>query len=266
MKIRKSVGIDLGTTNSVIALLDATDSVLITGQDEHGQKTIPSVVGCQGDSGRAVVGRAAAALRGNPAGPVSSVKRHMGLERTISLGPESLTPPQVSARILGKLRELLAATLNDARYLLDSAIITMPAYFNHNQIEATRQAGELAGFDVVEFCTSRRPPPSTIPGRKGTATPPIWSTTWAAAPSMSPSSANASATMRSSASAAIRSWAATTSTACWRPTSGGAGRAGGPPLSDQQFAQLVHTAETVKIDLTAHERVGALHSRRFPGS
>ncbi len=151
MKIRKTVGIDLGTTNSVIAVLDATDSALITGQDEHGHKTVPSLVGYRPDAGRPVVGRAAAPFKGNPGGPVASVKRHMGLERAFPVGPEALTPPQVSARILIKLRELLAYALNDASYLLDSAIITMPAYFNHNQIEATRQAGELAGYEVVEL-------------------------------------------------------------------------------------------------------------------
>ena len=148
MKIRKTVGIDLGTTNSVIALLDATDSRLITGQDEQGRKIVPSVVGY---TDRPLVGRSAAALKSQRSGPVSSVKRHMGLERSFAIGPEMLTPPQVSARILLKLRELLAYALHDASYLLDSAIITMPAYFNHNQIEATRQAGELAGYDVVEL-------------------------------------------------------------------------------------------------------------------
>ncbi|HKI37912.1 MAG TPA: Hsp70 family protein [Gemmataceae bacterium] len=151
MKIRKTIGIDLGTTNSVIAMLDATDSALITGQDEHGHKIVPSVVGYLAEPGHPVVGRAAAALKGNPGGPVASVKRHMGLERTFAVGPETLTPPQVSARILLKLRELLAYALNDGTHVLDSAIITMPAYFNHNQIEATRQAGELAGFEVVEL-------------------------------------------------------------------------------------------------------------------
>jgi molecular chaperone DnaK len=151
MKIRKTVGIDLGTTNSVIALLDATDSALITGQDELGAKTVPSVVGYLPGEARAVVGRAAAALKGGASAPVASVKRHMGLERAFAVGPDTLTPPQVSARVLLRLRELLAYALGDGSYQLDSAIITMPAYFNHNQIEATRQAGELAGYEVVEL-------------------------------------------------------------------------------------------------------------------
>jgi molecular chaperone DnaK len=157
MKIRKTVGIDLGTTNSVIALLDPTDSALLTGQDEQGRRTVPSIVGYHPEQERLLVGRAAAALRGpgrrerDLTLPLSSVKRFMGLDRDFRVGPETLTPPQASAMILRHLRDLMARTLNDPRYLLDSAIITMPAYFNHNQIEATRLAGELAGYDVVEL-------------------------------------------------------------------------------------------------------------------
>jgi molecular chaperone DnaK len=151
MRIRKTVGIDLGTTNSVIALLDPTDSTIITGQDEQGRKTIPSVVAYESATGCGVVGRSAVALKDQSEAPVRSVKRFMGLDRPFAVGPDTLTPPEVSARILSHLRDALARTLNDGRYLLDSAIITMPAYFNYNQIEATRQAGERAGFEVVEL-------------------------------------------------------------------------------------------------------------------
>jgi molecular chaperone DnaK len=153
-KIRKTVGIDLGTTNSVIALLDATDTTLLTGVDERGRMTFPSVVGYHPEQSRLVAGRAAQALRALPDAatlPLSSVKRFMGLDRTFPVGPLTLQPPQASAHILHLLRDMLARTLNDARYLLDRAIITMPAYFNHNQIEATRQAGELAGYEVAEL-------------------------------------------------------------------------------------------------------------------
>ena len=146
LRIRKTVGIDLGTTNSVIALLDPTDSNLIAGQDEHGRRTFPSLVGHHPEHGRIVAGRAA-----KPQAALASVKRFMGLPRAFPLGPHRLTPPEVSAHILHLLRDMLARTLNDPRQLLDAAIITMPAYFNHNQIEATRQAGELAGFEVVEL-------------------------------------------------------------------------------------------------------------------
>jgi molecular chaperone DnaK len=150
-RIRKAVGIDLGTTNSVIALLDATDSRLLTGRDEQGRMTFPSVVGYHPELRRLVAGRAAQALRTSATLPLSSVKRHMGLDRRFSLGPESLTPPEASAHVLRLLRDMLARTLDEPRRLLDSAVLTMPAYFNHNQIEATRRAGELAGFEVVEL-------------------------------------------------------------------------------------------------------------------
>jgi molecular chaperone DnaK len=150
-RVHKTVGIDLGTTNSVIAVLDATDSALITGEDEQGRKTFPSVVGYHPGEQRAVAGRPALALRGQGPAPVSSVKRSMGLDRRFAVGPDTLTPPEVSARVLRLLRDVLARTLNDPRYLLDAAVVTMPAYFNHNQIEATRQAAELAGYEVAEL-------------------------------------------------------------------------------------------------------------------
>src|SRR5262249_5681736 len=132
MKIRKTVGVDLGTTNSVIALLDATDSALLTGRDEQGRMTFPSVVGYDTSLGRLVWGRAAQPMRGSPAAdapgppptlPLSSVKRFMGLDRRFPLGPESLTPPEASAHVLRLLRDVLARTLNDPTYLLDSAVI-----------------------------------------------------------------------------------------------------------------------------------------------
>jgi molecular chaperone DnaK len=151
LKIRKTVGIDLGTTNSVIAVLDPTETYLITGRDEAGHQTFPSVVGYQAEAQVGLVGHAARRLWSGPAATVRSVKRFMGLERSFAVGPEGLTPVDVSARILRHLRDVLGRTLADQRYMLDSAIITMPAYFNHNQIEATRRAGELAGLEVVEL-------------------------------------------------------------------------------------------------------------------
>jgi molecular chaperone DnaK len=157
LRIRKTLGIDLGTTNSVIALLDPTDSTLLTGHDEQGRRTFPSLVGYHPQHNRLVAGRAAQVLR-SAAGadntltlPLASVKRFMGLDRRFEVGPERLSPAEASACILRLLRDMLARTLADPRYRLDSAIITMPAYFNHNQIEATRLAGEQAGYEVVEL-------------------------------------------------------------------------------------------------------------------
>src|SRR5262245_22688569 len=103
MKIRKTVGIDLGTTNSVIALLDAADSGLLTGQDEQGRLTFPSVVAYDPAQRRLIAGREALAFKARfdaPILPLSSVKRFMGLDRTFNLGPKTLTPPEASATIL----------------------------------------------------------------------------------------------------------------------------------------------------------------------
>jgi molecular chaperone DnaK len=163
--VRQTAGIDLGTTNSVIALLGPLGSQLLTGLDEQGRSTLPSVVGWDTGRQQLVAGREAQALvsPGGDSAPVSlpltSVKRFMGLDRGFPLGPLSLSPPDVSAVILRELRERMTRTLADSPTsrcemsptLIDQAVITMPAYFNHNQIEATRQAGELAGYEVVEL-------------------------------------------------------------------------------------------------------------------
>src|SRR5262249_37081630 len=132
MRIRKTLGIDLGTTNSVIALLDPTDSALITGRDDLGHATLPSVLARPAAQDRLVAGRAARQLRRSRQPLVASVKRHMGLDRHFDLGEQSMSAVEVSAQILRHCRDVLAATLNDPRQLLDAAIITMPAYFNHN--------------------------------------------------------------------------------------------------------------------------------------
>src|SRR5262245_269780 len=153
-RIRKPVGIDLGTTNSVIALLDDRGSDLLTGRDEQGRVIFPSLVGHDPATDQLVAGRAAQALVSHPASstlPLSSVKRFMGLDRRFDVGPKTLAPAEVSALILRGLRDWMARTLADPAYQIDQAIVTMPAYFNHNQIEATRQAGELAGYDVLEL-------------------------------------------------------------------------------------------------------------------
>ncbi|MFO0878319.1 MAG: Hsp70 family protein [Gemmataceae bacterium] len=150
VRIRRTVGIDLGTTNSVIAVLDDTGSTLITGQDEQGRPTFPSLVAWSAGRKRLVAGREALAADPN-ALPLASVKRHMGLERTFPVGPKQLSPIGASAVILASLRESLLRSLADPRRVVDAAIITMPAYFNHNQIEATRKAGEFAGLEVVEL-------------------------------------------------------------------------------------------------------------------
>jgi molecular chaperone DnaK len=153
-RLRITVGIDLGTTNSVVALLDPTTGSLITGQDNRGRQTLSSAIGCTPD-GALLVGQDAleSDTRGQQA--LSSIKRFMGRETPLAVGTRTFTPPQASAEILRRLHKQLAEHLQHTKasysFLLDSAIITMPAYFNHDQIEATRLAGTCAGFDVVEL-------------------------------------------------------------------------------------------------------------------
>ena len=95
-KLRKAVGIDLGTTNSVIAVLDPTDSVIITGQDDADHRIFPSLVGYADDSKRPLIAHSAAPYRGKLQGPLSSIKRFMGLNRSFRVGPDTLTPPEAS--------------------------------------------------------------------------------------------------------------------------------------------------------------------------
>jgi molecular chaperone DnaK len=147
--LRRTLGIDLGTTNSVIACLDDASGTLLTGHDEQGRRTLPSVVAWDPTRERFLAGHEARAMDGTKL-PLSSVKRFMGLDRAFEIGPRRLTPPEVSALLLDALRGNMARVL-DARHRLDSAVITMPAYFNHGQIEATREAGEKAGYEVREL-------------------------------------------------------------------------------------------------------------------
>jgi molecular chaperone DnaK len=139
------VGIDLGTTNSEIAVIENGVPRVLT---EDGDPILPSVVGLS-DDGRLLVGRAA---RNQwvlaPERTVKSIKRKMGQDVKVTLGPDEFTPQEVSAMILRALksraeRELAVPVLK--------AVITVPAYFNDSQRQATREAGQLAGLEVVRI-------------------------------------------------------------------------------------------------------------------
>jgi molecular chaperone DnaK len=137
------VGIDLGTTNSLIGTI--VDGKVKLFGDASGGELMPSVVGMD-EAGAVLVGRAARNRRVlDPQGTVVSVKRRMGTETRVRVGKRELTPPQVSALILGALLDRAQAALG-ARP--ERAIITVPAWFNDAQREATRSAGELAGLRV----------------------------------------------------------------------------------------------------------------------
>jgi molecular chaperone DnaK len=144
------VGIDLGTTNSEVAAVRDGSPVVLA---EDGDPILPSVVGLAAD-GRLLVGHAA---RNQyilaPERTVKSIKRRMGEDTTVTVGDQSYRPQEISAMILRSLRDRAARQLapRDSRGGISKAVITVPAYFNDAQRQATREAGELAGLEVVRI-------------------------------------------------------------------------------------------------------------------
>ncbi|MBX3207951.1 MAG: Hsp70 family protein [Labilithrix sp.] len=154
----RAVGIDLGTTNSEIAWLPPSERDIVIFADRFGRRTVPSAVSWDEKAGAFVVGHAARSKRGTAAAPVESIKRKMGQKTTVSIGPHALSPEEVSSKILADLCERMKATLADKplhaggaplELAARRAVITVPAYFDAPQVEATRRAGELAGLEVI---------------------------------------------------------------------------------------------------------------------
>jgi molecular chaperone DnaK len=144
MASQKILGIDLGTTNSAFAVMEGGDPEIIT--NEEGDRTTPSVVAFTDDGERLVGKPAKNQAVQNPDQTVGSIKRHMGDEDyTVELDGEEYTPEQVSAFILQKIKHDAEEYLGDE---VEKAVITVPAYFNDRQRQATKNAGEIAGFDV----------------------------------------------------------------------------------------------------------------------
>lgn len=136
------VGIDLGTTNSVVAaIVDGKPQVL----DEDGEKILPSVVGLAPD-GQLITGVVARnQLAAFPDRTVASIKRRMGTMDPVPLGDQTFTPPEISAMILRRLRDRASRVLGQS---VTRAVITVPAFFDESQRQATREAAELAGLTV----------------------------------------------------------------------------------------------------------------------
>ncbi|AKF07364.1 Hsp70 family protein [Sandaracinus amylolyticus] len=153
MFVDRAVGIDLGTTNSEIALLEPSEREILVYADRFGRRTVPSAVAWDPKAQAFVVGRAARARRGQTPGPIESIKRRMGQAVKVAVGPHELTPEEISSKILAELRERmredLQARSGDVEVRIARAVITVPAYFDAPQVEATRRAGELAGLEVA---------------------------------------------------------------------------------------------------------------------
>jgi molecular chaperone DnaK len=144
MVSEKILGIDLGTTNSAFAVMEGGDPEIIV--NGEGDRTTPSVVAFT-DEGERLVGKPAKnqAVQ-NPERTISSIKRHMGEEGyTVEIGDDEYTPEQISAMILQKIKRDAEEYLGDD---VAKAVITVPAYFNDRQRQATKDAGEIAGFEV----------------------------------------------------------------------------------------------------------------------
>ncbi|HMS24468.1 MAG TPA: Hsp70 family protein, partial [Acidimicrobiia bacterium] len=139
----KAVGIDLGTTNSVVAFLEAGEPVVIP--NSEGARTTPSVVAFS-KSGEVLVGEVAKRQAiTNPDRTIRSVKRHMGTSWDIDIDEKKYTPQEISARVLMKLKRDAESYLGDK---VTQAVITVPAYFDDAQRQATKEAGEIAGLEV----------------------------------------------------------------------------------------------------------------------
>jgi len=142
----KAVGIDLGTTNSVVAVLEGGEPTVIA--NAEGARTTPSVVGFS-KGGEALVGEVAKRQAvTNPDRTLTSVKRHMGTDWSTEVDGKSYTAQEISARILMKLKRDAEAYLGED---VTDAVITVPAYFGDAERQATKEAGEIAGLNVLRI-------------------------------------------------------------------------------------------------------------------
>ncbi|MBQ1517772.1 MAG: molecular chaperone DnaK [Clostridia bacterium] len=139
----KTIGIDLGTTNSCVAVIEGGEPVVIA--NAEGARTTPSVVGFS-KTGERLVGQIAKRQAvSNPAKTVSSIKREMGTDYKVHIDDKTFTPEEISSMILQKLKADAEAYLGEP---VRSAVITVPAYFTDAQRQATKNAGQIAGLDV----------------------------------------------------------------------------------------------------------------------
>ena len=139
----KIIGIDLGTTNSCVAVLEGGEPVVII--NEEGARTTPSVVAFAKTGERLVGSKAKRQAMTNVDRTVSSIKRHMGENYHVTIDGDSYTPQQISAFILQKLKGYAESYLGQS---VTEAVITVPAYFSDAQRQATKDAGKIAGLDV----------------------------------------------------------------------------------------------------------------------
>lgn len=143
----KTIGIDLGTSNSVVSVLEGGEPVIIA--NAEGFRTTPSIVAFAKGSKDVLVGETAKRQNvTNAERTISSVKRHMGTDWKFTVDGKDYTPQEISSRILQKLKRDAETYLGDK---VSDAVITVPAYFNDAQRQATKEAGEIAGLNVLRI-------------------------------------------------------------------------------------------------------------------
>ena len=142
----KTIGIDLGTTNSCVAVMENGEPVVIA--NAEGSRTTPSVVAFQKDGSRLVGQVAKRQAVSNPDRTVASIKRHMGSDYKVNIDGKAYTPQEISAMILSKLKKDAEAYLGGP---VTDAVITCPAYFTDSQRQATKDAGKIAGLNVLRI-------------------------------------------------------------------------------------------------------------------
>ncbi len=142
----KTIGIDLGTTNSVVAVMEGGKPTVIA--NAEGSRTTPSIVGFSKNGERLVGQLAKRQAILNPDKTIASIKRHMGEDYKVNIDGKDYTPQEISAMILRKLADDASAYLGEK---VTSAVITVPAYFNDAQRQATKDAGKIAGLDVLRI-------------------------------------------------------------------------------------------------------------------
>lgn len=142
----RAVGIDLGTTNSCVSVLEGGEPTVIA--NAEGSRTTPSIVAFA-RNGEVLVGEVAKRQAvTNPDRTIRSVKREIGTNWTVDIDGKKYTPQEISARTLMKLKRDAEAYLGEQ---ITDAVITVPAYFNDGQRQATKEAGEIAGFNVLRI-------------------------------------------------------------------------------------------------------------------
>ena len=142
----KIIGIDLGTTNSCVAVMEGSEPVVIA--NAEGSRTTPSVVAFNKDGERLVGQVAKRQAIANPEHTVSSIKREMGTDHKVKIDDKQYSPQEISAMILAKLKKDAESYLGQP---VTEAVITVPAYFNDSQRQATKDAGKIAGLNVLRI-------------------------------------------------------------------------------------------------------------------